>query len=48
MPLKAALALVGRDTGAVRLPLWPLAAPLRQRLAELLCATGVEAGAMQV
>ncbi len=48
VPLKSALAVVGRDTGAVRLPLWPLAAPLRQRLAELLRANGVESGAMPV
>ena len=48
VPLKAALALVGRDTGAVRLPLWPLPEPLRQRLAEVLRAAGVEAGAMPV
>lgn len=42
IPIKAALAMVGRDTGEVRLPLVPLEAPLAARLRQVIAAYGLE------
>ncbi|MEM9825319.1 MAG: 4-hydroxy-tetrahydrodipicolinate synthase [Planctomycetota bacterium] len=42
IPIKAAMALVGRDTGELRLPMTPLEDPLRQQLAETLDIFGVQ------
>jgi 4-hydroxy-tetrahydrodipicolinate synthase len=41
IPIKAALAMLGRDTGEVRLPLVPLEPPLAARLREVLAAYGL-------
>ena len=41
IPIKAALAMVGRDTGEVRLPLVPLDAPLAERLRQVITAYGL-------
>jgi len=41
IPIKAALAMLGRDTGEVRLPLVPLEPPLAARLREVLVAYGL-------
>jgi 4-hydroxy-tetrahydrodipicolinate synthase len=41
IPIKAALAMVGRDTGDVRLPLVPLEAPLAERLRQVITAYGL-------
>lgn len=43
IPIKAALAVLGRDTGALRLPLCPADAPTRRAVEELLAASGVGA-----
>ncbi len=45
VPVKAALAELGRDSGAVRLPLAPLATGALGQLRELLTGTGLGAGA---
>jgi 4-hydroxy-tetrahydrodipicolinate synthase len=42
IPIKAALAMVGRDTGEVRLPLVPLEAPLAAKLRQVIAAYGLE------
>jgi 4-hydroxy-tetrahydrodipicolinate synthase len=42
IPIKAALAMVGRDTGEVRLPLVPLEQPLAARLRQVIAAYGLE------
>jgi len=36
IPIKAAMAMLGRDTGEVRLPLVPLEPPLAEKLQKLL------------
>ena len=41
IPIKAALAMLGRDTGEVRLPLVPLEPPLAARLRQVLEAYGL-------
>jgi len=41
IPIKAALAMVGRDTGEVRLPLVPLDPPLADRLRQVITAYGL-------
>ena len=41
IPIKAAMAMLGRDTGDVRLPLVPLEAPLAQKLRAALAAYGL-------
>ncbi|HLU67065.1 MAG TPA: 4-hydroxy-tetrahydrodipicolinate synthase [Kofleriaceae bacterium] len=41
IPVKAALEIMGRIDGEVRLPLCPCTPPLRARLAELLAAKGI-------
>ena len=41
IPIKAALAMVGRDTGEVRLPLVPLDPPLAERLRQVITAYGL-------
>ena len=41
IPIKAAMAMVGRDSGDVRLPLLPLEAPLAQKLKGVLAAYGL-------
>ena len=41
IPIKAALAMVGRDTGEVRLPLVPLDPPLADQLRQLITAYGL-------
>jgi len=43
IPIKAAMAMLGRDTGDVRLPLVPLEAPLAARLRQALTAYGLQA-----
>ena len=42
IPIKAAMAMVGRDTGDVRLPLVSLEAPLAARLRQVLVAYGLD------
>lgn len=42
IPIKAALAMMGRDTGDVRLPLVPLEEPLTARLRQVIAAYGLE------
>ena len=42
IPIKAALAMLGRDTGEVRLPLVSLEAPLAARLRQVLVAYGLD------
>jgi len=42
IPIKAALAMVGRDTGDVRLPLVPLEEPLAAKLRQVITAYGLE------
>ena len=42
IPIKRALAMVGRDTGEVRLPLVSLEAPLADKLQKVLRAYGLE------
>ncbi len=42
IPIKAALAMLGRDTGDVRLPLVTLEAPLADRLRQVLVAYGLD------
>ena len=41
IPIKAALAMVGRDTGDVRLPLIPLEPPLAAKLRQVITAYGL-------
>jgi 4-hydroxy-tetrahydrodipicolinate synthase len=41
IPIKAAMAMLGRDTGDVRLPLVPLEAPLAAKLRDVLAAYGL-------
>jgi 4-hydroxy-tetrahydrodipicolinate synthase len=41
IPIKAAMAMLGRDTGDVRLPLVPLEAPLATKLRGVLAAYGL-------
>ena len=41
IPIKAALAMMGRDTGEVRLPLVPLEPPLAEKLRQVLAAYGL-------
>jgi 4-hydroxy-tetrahydrodipicolinate synthase len=41
IPIKAAMAMLGRDTGDVRLPLVPLEAPLAAKLRQALTAYGL-------
>jgi 4-hydroxy-tetrahydrodipicolinate synthase len=41
IPIKAALAMMGRDTGEVRLPLVPLEPPLAEKLRQVLVAYGL-------
>ena len=41
IPIKAALAMVGRDTGEVRLPLVPLDPPLAERLRQVITGYGL-------
>ncbi|MFM8415840.1 MAG: 4-hydroxy-tetrahydrodipicolinate synthase [Planctomycetota bacterium] len=41
IPIKAALAMVGRDTGEVRLPLVPLDAPAADKLRRVIAAYGL-------
>ena len=41
IPIKAAMAMLGRDTGDVRLPLVPLEAPLAAKLRQALAAYGL-------
>jgi 4-hydroxy-tetrahydrodipicolinate synthase len=41
IPIKAAMAMLGRDTGDVRLPLVPLEAPLAAQLRGALAAYGL-------
>jgi 4-hydroxy-tetrahydrodipicolinate synthase len=41
IPIKAAMRLVGRDTGEVRLPLVPLEQPLVEKLRKVLTDYGV-------
>ncbi|MBM4021447.1 MAG: 4-hydroxy-tetrahydrodipicolinate synthase [Planctomycetes bacterium] len=42
IPIKAALAMLGRDTGEVRLPLVPLEPPLAEQLRRAIAAYGLE------
>ena len=42
IPIKAAMAMVGRDTGEVRLPLVPLEPPLAEKLRAVLVAYGLD------
>ncbi|MFM8986343.1 MAG: 4-hydroxy-tetrahydrodipicolinate synthase [Planctomycetia bacterium] len=42
IPIKAAMAMLGRDTGEVRLPLVNLEAPLAARLRQVLAAYGLD------
>ena len=42
IPIKAAMAMLGRDTGDVRLPLVPLEPPLAARLRQVLVAYGLD------
>ena len=42
IPIKAAMAMLGRDTGEVRLPLVPLEQPLAAKLRQVLTAYGLE------
>jgi 4-hydroxy-tetrahydrodipicolinate synthase len=42
IPIKAAMAMLGRDTGDVRLPLIKLEAPLADRLRQVLVAYGLD------
>ncbi|MFM1904664.1 MAG: hypothetical protein RLZZ440_2564 [Planctomycetota bacterium] len=42
IPIKAALAMMGRDTGEVRLPLVPLEQPLAAKLRQVIAAYGLE------
>ncbi len=42
IPIKAALAMLGRDTGEVRLPLLPLEQPLAAKLRQAITAYGLE------
>ena len=42
IPIKAALAMLGRDTGEVRLPLVPLEQPLAAKLRQAITAYGLE------
>lgn len=44
IPIKAAMAMLGRDTGDVRLPLVSLEAPLAARLRQVLVAYGLDVG----
>ena len=44
IPIKAALAMLGRDTGEVRLPLVPLEPALATKLARVLTAYGLRVG----
>ena len=41
IPIKAAMAMLGRDTGDVRLPLVPLEPPLAAKLRQVLSAYGL-------
>ena len=41
IPIKAAMAMLGRDTGDVRLPLVPLEAPLAAKLRDVLATYGL-------
>jgi 4-hydroxy-tetrahydrodipicolinate synthase len=41
IPIKAAMAMLGRDTGDVRLPLVPLEAPLAAKLRQALESYGL-------
>ncbi|MHC4413916.1 MAG: 4-hydroxy-tetrahydrodipicolinate synthase [Planctomycetota bacterium] len=43
IPVKAALKILGRDTGAVRLPLCPVDGETRETIADLLAASGLRA-----
>jgi hypothetical protein len=45
IPIKAAMAMVGRDTGDIRLPLVPLEPPLADKLRQVLAAYGLPAKA---
>jgi 4-hydroxy-tetrahydrodipicolinate synthase len=45
IPLKTALALLGRDTGVMRLPLCPATDEVRRAVADVLKAAGIEAAA---
>ncbi len=47
IPIKAAMAMLGRDTGEVRLPLVPLEQPLAAKLRKLLAEYGLEVGRPQ-
>jgi 4-hydroxy-tetrahydrodipicolinate synthase len=42
IPIKAAMAMLGRDTGDVRLPLVPLEPPLAARMRQVLVAYGLD------
>ncbi|MFM9058941.1 MAG: 4-hydroxy-tetrahydrodipicolinate synthase [Planctomycetaceae bacterium] len=44
IPIKAALAMLGRDTGEMRLPLVPLEAPLAAKLRQALVTYGLPVG----
>lgn len=46
IPVKTALALLGQDTGALRLPLCPPDEPARRSIADLLAASGLTASAL--
>ena len=41
IPIKAAMELLGRDSGELRLPMTPLGEADRQRLAEVLRNSGI-------
>jgi 4-hydroxy-tetrahydrodipicolinate synthase len=41
IPIKAAMAMVGRDTGEIRLPLVPLEPALADKLRQVLVAYGL-------
>ncbi|MEM6689309.1 MAG: 4-hydroxy-tetrahydrodipicolinate synthase [Planctomycetota bacterium] len=43
IPIKAAMAMVGRDTGELRLPMTPLEDDERNQLAQILMKAGIEA-----
>ncbi|MFB3138023.1 MAG: 4-hydroxy-tetrahydrodipicolinate synthase [Phycisphaerales bacterium] len=46
--VKAALQLLGRDTGAVRLPLWPPDQETRQAIEEMVAVSGLRAAELTV
>ncbi|MCZ6850045.1 MAG: dihydrodipicolinate synthase family protein, partial [Planctomycetota bacterium] len=46
--VKAALQILGRDTGAVRLPLWPPDQETRQAIEEMVAVSGLRAAELTV